>query len=199
MALNLQTLPVDSTTKHSELVHYNDDKRVRVQNTAIYPHNAIARMKLKFYGHIDANGVQRHIDANGVQKYYGGTGFVTDGGIFITAAHCVRDEGNGCQPAEEVTLFFGLDGATNQGAIEPIVLTGNDFTVGTGFKRGTDSSDIAWIDLTQYVNRKATQGIVFKWSLDELLKRVFYKCKIPDTSVEIPGAFNISGNYKFLM
>ena len=143
-------------------------------------------MQLKFYGHIDANGRQ---------KYYIGTGFVTDGGIFITAAHCVRDEANGCRPAEEVTLFFGLDGDANHGATEPIVLTGNDFTVGTGFRRGTDWCDIAWINLRQYVNGKATQGIVFSWSLDELLKGVFYKCKIPDTSGEIPGAFNISGKY----
>ena len=104
------------------MVNYNNDLRYRIIDTKMYPHNAIGRMIVRFYSQADK---------------YGGTGFLTDDYVFVTAAHNVRDS-DGIKKAEEIAIYFGLDGDVNQHEVKPIQLHGRDFSVPQSYSKPTD-------------------------------------------------------------
>ena len=165
-----------------EMVHYNNDSRYRVIDTKMYPHNAIGRMIVRFYSQADK---------------YGGTGFLTDDYIFVTVAHNVRDS-DGIKKAEEIAIYFGLDGDVNQDEVKPIQLHGKDFTVPEFYLKPTDYCDIAWIDLKQYVAQKSAKKVKLDWNLSDLPKTCFYKCKIPHEHGAINGDFSLCGNFVYI-
>ena len=181
----IKTLSVDS----AEMVHFNNETRYMIKDTKIYPHNAIGRMIIRFFSK---------------DELYGATGFLTDDNVFITAAHNVRDPHYFNKAAEEVKIFFGLDGDANMAKVKPIQLTGKDFIVPESYlaynvPKPTDFCDIAWIDLKQHVIDKSAQNIKLSWTIGDLPSSCFYKCKIPDAHGSISGDFNICGNFISIM
>ena len=173
----IKSLDVDSP----EMVNYNNDLRYRVINTKIYPHNAIGRMIVRFFSQADK---------------YGGTGFLTDDYVFVTAAHNVRDS-DGVKKAEEIAIYFGLDGDVNQDEVKPIQLHGRDFTVPEFYLKATDYCDIAWIDLRKYIAQKSAKKVRLDWNISDLPKTFFYKCKIPQEYGAINGDFRLCGSFVF--
>ena len=180
-SLGIRTLDVDSP----ELVHYKYDSRNKVIDTQMYPHNAIGRMIVRFHGQVDE---------------YGGTGFLTDDYIFVTAAHNLRvGDSDGIKDAEEIAIYFGLDADDNRDKVKPIQLHGRDFTVPEFYLKPTDYCDIAWIDLKQYAAHKLAEKLKLNWSIDDLPTTFFYKCKIPQKYGAINGDFSICGNFIFIV
>ena len=171
--MEIKTLDVESP----EMVHFNNETRYRIMDTTIYPHNAIARMIMKMFSKPDL---------------YAGTGFLTDDYIFITAAHNVREDRE--KSVAEIKIYFALDGDTNWAKGKPIELHGRDFTVPEAYLKSTDFCDIAWIDLKKYIADKTAKKAKLSWSLSDLPKSFFYKCKIPDEYGVIKGDFSICGN-----
>ena len=129
---------------------------------------------------------------------YGGTGFLTDDFIFVTAAHNVRDPNNANMVAAKVTLRFGLDGDANHTAVKAIQLKGEDFTVPSSYRRPTDWCDVAWLDMKKYVDDQLAQGVALNWGISDLPTRCFYKCTIPDEHGAI-GEFSLCGNHIYII
>ena len=123
-----------------------------------------------------------------------GTGFLSDGYLFLTAAHCVRDSKHNNCKANLVYLYFGLDqdDHSNSPQVRRLSLEGKDFTVPDAYKKHMDPFDIAWINLKEYFDKKSTNSIPLNWTLDDLPSSSFIKCKTPVSM--IPGGFSLSGN-----
>ena len=167
-----------------EVVNFGSDTRRQITATTDFPHNAVARMIMTFFSNASR---------------YGGTGFLTEDYIFITAAHNVRDSNNGNHFANRITLWFGLDGDMNRGATKAIELNGQDFTVPSSYQEATDWCDVAWVDLKKYVADKLVQNKALSWGVDDLPTDFFHKCKIPDQHGALNGNFTICGKYKSIL
>ena len=164
----------------AELVHSDvPDTLSKIDDTTYHPYNAIARMRMT---HFNRPNPSR------------GTGFLTDGYLLITAAHCVRDYRNNNCNANKVDLYFGLDQDDNASQVKRFQLEGRDFTVPNLYRKPMDPFDIAWIDMKMYFDGKSANGLPIDWCLNDLPSPGLIKAKVPDSDTGILGPFSLSGN-----
>ena len=164
----------------AELVHSDvPDTRSKIDDTTYHPYNAIARMRMTHFNRLNPSR---------------GTGFLTDGYLLITAAHCVRDYRNNNCIANQVDLYFGLDQDDNASQVKRFRLEGRDFTVPNLYRKPMDPFDIAWIDMKKYFDEKLANGLPLNWCLNDLPSPSLIKAKVPDSDPGVPGTFSLSGN-----
>ena len=161
------------------MVHFDNDTRHLITDTSKFPHSAIARIRMKFDD----------------LKTWVGTGFLTDGYIFITAAHNIRDDNN--KNARSLEIRFGLNGDSNWSKEKVFKLEGKDFNIPQSYKKmnGIHPCDIAWINMKQYFDQKTAQGSELGWSISDLPEKTFTKYKTPVSHGVIEGNFSLCGNW----
>ena len=158
------------------------DKRYIVKDANIYPHMAIAFMQMQFDLDDDEIGAMA------------GTGFLCKNHIFITCAHNVVKMGRVTKNfATTVSLTFGANGEEDIMTTSGIELEGNAFSIPKGHRKGSDQYDIAWVDLRKYYNKKREEGVDMDWSLEDLPKKYFHICGVPETPGLLKGDFHICG------
>ena len=98
-------------------------------------------------------------------KSFVGTGFLTSGFRFVTAAHNILDLHEGAGWADKVKLYFGFNETANLQSKTCIELNGNDFTIPPNHRKATDEYDFAWCDLKAHWNKLPSQY----FTIDECL------------------------------
>jgi hypothetical protein len=106
------------------------DDRYKIESTELFPHNCIAKIFMTFQ-----------------DTRFIGTGFLSSGFRFITAAHNIRDLRTGLGWADKVQLYFGLNTRSSLKSEECIELKGRHFTIHPNHKKATDEFDFAWCNL----------------------------------------------------
>ena len=138
-----------------------------------------------------------------VRNPYAATGFLTDNFLFLTAAHNVFDRNNENEPALKVCISFGKNGPSEDSKLVTIEVRGQDFMYPFDedgepkYKHAMDEHDIAWINLAEYHRNQIQENVIMNWGLEDLPKKVFKICAVPESDGKLPGEYHICGNRKY--